>query len=88
MWKKDLYWLVIKISSTKSSEVNVNVAVKGHENVLLYIGLNSLIFCWSLMLGMQAINLGVSQKQKYCLVDLRTPALIKYANQCYFSSTT
>lgn len=62
----------MQIFFTKSSELIVNVAIKGHEHVLLCIRLNSVIFCWSLILGIQVIYLGVSQKQKYCLVDLKT----------------
>ena len=49
----------MQISFTKSSEVIVNVAVKGHEHVLLCIRLNSVIFCWSLIIGIQVIYLGV-----------------------------
>ena len=55
----------MQISFTKSSEATVNVSVKG-------IRLNSVIFCWSLILGIQVTYLGVSQKQKYRLVDLKT----------------
>lgn len=70
--KKILYWLVMQIYFTKLSEATVNVAVKGDGHVLVCIRLNSVIFCWSLILGIQVIYLGVSQKQKYCLVDLKT----------------
>lgn len=49
---------------TKSSEMTVNVAVTSHENVFLYIRLNSLLFCRSWMLGIQVINSGVKLKAK------------------------